>query len=248
MPRGTAVWAAFLGMGMLNNVIPFSLIVLGQTQIALGLASILNATTPFFTVLIAGALLVDERMSAGKLTGVGMGFAGVATMIGPAALAGLGDQTLGQLAVLGAALSYGFAGVFGRRFRDMGVDPVVVATGQVAASALVMAQLALVVDRPFGLALPGPAVWLAVVGLAVLSTALAYVLFFRILAMAGATNVSLVTFLIPVSAIVLGVVELGETLETRHLAGMAAIGAGLAVIDGRLWDGRLSRRRRGLPE
>ena len=199
MPGGVRVWAAFLAMGLLNNVVPFSLIVWGQTQIASGLASILNATTPLFTMLVAHAMTGDERMSAGRLGGAMVGFAGVAVMIGPDALRGIGADLLAQLAVLGAAVSYAFAGVFGRRFARAGVEPLSAASGQVTASALVLAPLALAVETPWALPAPGAAVWGAVVGLALLSTALAYVLYFRILARVGATNLLVVTLLIPVS-------------------------------------------------
>ena len=237
-PKSAKIWIAFFGMGVLNNVIPFSLIVWGQTQIASGLASILNATTPLFTVVVAGFLLADERMTANKIVGVVIGFAGAVVMIGPAALGGLGANVIAQLAILGAALSYAFAGVFGRRFKAMGVDPVVTAAGQVTASSVILAPLAVYVERPFTLAMPGVEVWAAVVGLAVFSTAMGYILYFRILASAGATNLLLVTFLIPVSAILLGSLVLGERLEPVHFVGMVLIGGGLAAIDGRLWRQR----------
>lgn len=234
IPRTPAIWGAFLGMGMLNNVIPFSLIVWGQTHIGSGLASILNATTPFFAVLVAGWLLTDERMSIRKFVGVGVGFIGVAVMIGPSVVSGLGGETLAQCAILAATISYAFAGVFGRRFQRMGLDPVVTAAGQVTASVVVLTPVAILLERPLTLPLPDVSVWAAILGLAILSTAWAYVLYFRILARAGATNVLLVTFLVPVSAIVLGVLVLGEELSARHYGGMALIGLGLAAIDGRL--------------
>ena len=240
VPHRLRVWAAFLAMGVLNNVIPFSLIVWGQTHITSGLASIFNATTPLFTVLVAGALLADERPSVMKLWGVAVGFGGVVVMIGPGALAGMavtegGWVILAQMAVLVAALSYAFAGVFGRRFRAMGVDPIVTAAGQVTGSSLVMFPLALMVDRPWTVAAPAVEVWAAVIGLAVLATAVAYILYFHLLAVAGAVNLLLVTFLIPVSAILLGVGVLGEPITGPELIGMALIGAGLSLIDGRLW-------------
>ena len=235
VPTSAGAWTAFLGMGVLNNVIPFTLIVWGQTQIASGLASILNATTPLFGVIVAGLMLSDERMTALKLIGVLIGFAGVVIMLGPSALSGLGANTLAQMAVLGAALSYAFAGVFGRRFKSMGIHPIMTATGQVTASSLILIPLALYVDQPFQLALPSTGAWASMIGLAVLSTALAYILYFRILATAGATNLLLVTLLIPVSAILLGSLVLGETLALIHFIGMALIGIGLTAIDGRLW-------------
>ncbi len=233
MPTAVGVWGAFFGMGFLNNAIPFSLIVWGQTQIASGLASILNATTPLFVVVVAHFLTADEKMTGGRLAGLVIGFAGVVVMIGPEALGGLGVYVLAQFAVLAACLSYAFAGVFGRRFRSMGVAPVVTATGQVTASTLLLLPLVLWVDRPWTLPMPGVEIWAAIAGLALLSTALAYILYFRILASAGATNLLLVTFLIPVSAILLGVTLLGEHLDPAHIAGMALIGLGLAAIDGR---------------
>jgi drug/metabolite transporter (DMT)-like permease len=234
LPRAPRLWADFLGMGLLNNIVPFVLIVWGQHRIASGLAAILNATTPLFTVVVAHALTRDERLSPRKAAGVAVGFAGAAAMIGPDALGGLGGAALAQLACLGAALCYAFAGIFGRRFRRLGVPPLVTATGQVSASSVILLPLMLLVDRPWTLPMPPPAIWGAVLGIGVLCTALGYWLYFRILAAAGATNLLLVTFLIPVSAILLGVLVLGETLLGRHVLGMALIGGGLAFIDGRL--------------
>ncbi|MGE8131724.1 DMT family transporter [Methylobacterium sp. NPDC080182] len=243
MPRTGRAWASFFGMGLLNNAIPFCLIVWGQTRIASGLAAILNATTPLFTVVAAHVFTSDERMTGNRLVGVLIGFAGVAVMVGPNVLAGLGTDLLAQVAVLGAALSYAFAGIFGRRFRRMGVPPLATATGQVTASAFMLLPLVLVADHPWTLPLPGASVWGAVAGIAVLSTALAYVLYFRILATAGAANLLLVTFLIPVSAILLGALVLGERLAPQHFIGMALIGCGLAAIDGRVWVYSQQRRR-----
>jgi len=242
MPTAGRVWAAFFGMGLLNNVVPFALIVWGQHHIASGLASILNATTPLFTVLVAHLLTSDERLTSLKAAGVAVGFAGAVFMIGPDALGGLATGVTAQLACLAGALSYAFAGIFGRRFKRMGVAPMATAAGQVCASTVLLLPLMLLVDRPWTLAMPHAATWAAVLGVGLLSTALAYVLYFRILAAAGATNLLLVTFLIPVSAILLGVLVLGETLLPRHFGGMALIGAGLAFIDGRL-PRLLSQRR-----
>jgi drug/metabolite transporter (DMT)-like permease len=233
LPRDKNIWAAFFGMGLLNNVAPFCLIVWGQTHIASGLAAILNATTPLWTVIVAH-VLTTERMTGNRLIGVLIGLAGVALMIGPQALSGLGTNLAAQLAVLAAAVSYAFAAIFGRRFKAMGVEPVVTATGQVTASSLMLLPVCLLVDQPWSLPMPGLAVWAAILGTAALSTALGYILYFRILTSAGATNLALVTFLIPVSAIVLGALILGERLEPKHFAGMALIGLALAAIDGRL--------------
>jgi len=232
--RRDAPWRAYFAMGLLNNVLPFSLIFWGQTEIASGLASILNATTPLFTLLVAHALTADEKIDRTKVVALLTGLAGVVVLVGPDALLG-GSALWAQAACLAAALSYAFAGVYGRRFRRMGIAPTEAAAGQVTASAVLILPIMLLVDRPWLLPTPPSAtVWLALAGLALLSTALAYVLYFRILAAAGATNLLLVTFLIPVTAILLGTMVLGERLEPRHFAGMALIGLGLALIDGRI--------------
>ena len=243
VPATRDAWSAFFAMGLLNNVIPFGLIVWGQTHIASGVAAILSATTPLFTAVVAHLLTADEKLTAGRLLGVVVGFVGVAFMIGGAALHALDHGVLAQIAILGAALSYAFAGVFGRRFRAMGIAPIASATGQVTASTILLAPAALLVDRPWMLPWPSAQALAAVAGLALVSTALAYVLFFRILATAGALNAALVTFLIPVSAALLGVLVLGETLQPRHLAGMALIWIGLAAVDGRPWRALRARRR-----
>lgn len=235
LPRGRSVWAAFFTMGLLNNAIPFSLIVWGQQNLASGVASILNAATPLFGVLLAHGLTADERLTGPRAVGALIGFAGVAVMLGAQVLHDPGNSTLAMLACLCGAASYALAGIFGRRFHALGVSPLGTATGQVVASSLILLPLMLVVERPWTLALPGPGAIAALFGVAAVSTALAYVLYFRILATAGATNLLLVTFLIPVSAILLGTLVLGETLYPRHLVGMALIGAGLAAIDGRPW-------------
>jgi len=232
VPLDARLWGAFVVMGLLNNAIPFSLIFWGQTEIASGLASILNATTPLFTVVLAHGLTADEKMTMPKIGGVLFGLVGVAAIMGPDAVAGLGAAFLAQAAILGAALSYAFAGIFGRRFRDR--PPAVTACGQVTMSSLMMAPVAFVVENPLVGAMPGPMTWVAIVALGTVSTAFAYILYFHILKVAGATNVLVVTFLVPVSAIVLGVVFLGESLLVRHLTGMALIGFGLVVMDGRL--------------
>jgi drug/metabolite transporter (DMT)-like permease len=233
MPKGRAAMTAFFIMGLTNNVIPFSLIAFGQTQLASGLASILNATTPLFTVIVGHFLTQDERLTPQRLVGALCGLVGVAGMIGPQLVAGLGGGVAAELAILGAAVSYAFASVFGRRFRRLGINPIATATGQVTASSLMLIPIAFVVDRPWTLPMPGVDALAAIVGLAALSTAFAYILYFRILAGAGATNVVLVTLLAPVSSIALGALVLHEHLEARHFIGLALIGLGLACIDGR---------------
>jgi drug/metabolite transporter (DMT)-like permease len=239
MPADPRLWGAFFIMGVLNNVIPFSLIFWGQTQIASGLAAILNATTPLFTVLVAHVATKDEKLSTSRLFGVFAGMMGVAVMIGPGAFAGGGGSRLAKTAVLGAALSYAFAAIWGRRFR--GLPPMIAANGQLSASAVVMTPVALLTDQSWSLAFPSPRVVLALIALALLSTAAGYIVYFALLARAGATNVLLVTLLIPPSALLLGGLFLAESVEPRDLTGLAFIGAGLAAIDGRLF--RWLRRR-----
>lgn len=233
-PKSARIWIAFLGMGLLNNVIPFGLIVWGQTQIASGLASILNATTPIFAVIVAGLLLPDERMTPMKIIGVITGFTGVMIMIGLPALHG-DNNLLAQIAIMGAALSYAFAGVFGRRFKAMSIPPLITAAGQVTASTVVMIPLTLWVEGSIDITSPSQGTWAAILALAIFSTAAAYVLYFNILGSAGATNVLLVTLLVPVSAIILGWLFLNEALEPIHFVGMAFIALGLSGIDGRIW-------------
>lgn len=232
LPRERTIWLAFFGMGLLNNAIPFTLIVWGQSQIPSGLASILNATTPISTAIVAHVFTSDEKLTANRMLGVLLGLAGVAVMLGADLLGGLGQNIAAQSACLLATLSYACAGVFGRRFRRMAVPPPVTAGGQLIASTIMLLPLAAIVDKPWTLALPGWPVIAALLALAVLSTALAYVIFFRVMAAAG-SNVNLVTLLVPVSAILLGVLVLGETLLPRHLLGFGIIALGLLAIDGR---------------
>ena len=221
-PSGVRVWAALAVMGLMNNVIPFTLFVMAQGQITSGLASILNATTHVATR--------DERLTLAKGVGVLVGFAGVAVMMGGA----FGEGTIwAQAAGLGAALSYALAGVWGRRFRTYGLAPLSTALGQVAMATVMLVPIVALVDQPWTLALPDWPVIAALIGLATLSTALAYALYFGLIASAGAVNAFLVTFLVPVSAIGLGVLILGEALLPRQVAGMALIALGLAAIDGR---------------
>jgi drug/metabolite transporter (DMT)-like permease len=240
LPAGAVT--ALLILALLNNVIPFILFAEAQREITGGLGSILNATTPVWGVIIAHVLTADEKATPGKVAGVALGFAGVAVTMGVGSLDGIGGSVVAQLECLGATLCYGLAGVYARRFKAMGVPPVAVATGQLTAATLVMLPLVLLFEPPWHAALPTAQAWAALAGLALVCTSFAYILYFRLLASAGATNSLLVTFLIPISAILLGALLLGEQLEARHFAGMALIGLGLAAI-----DGRLLRKRRELP-
>jgi len=232
LPPGAAF--ALLVLALLNNVIPFILFAWAQAEITGGLASILNATTPIWGVIVAHAFTADEKANPGKVAGVLLGFGGVAVMIGADLLGDIGTSALAQLACLFSTLCYALAGVWARRFRTMGVSPAAVSTGQLTAAAIVVLPLVLIFEPPGQAVTPTPEAWMALIALALFCTSIAYVLYFRLLASAGATNSLLVTFLIPVSAILLGTLILHESLEPRHVLGMALIGAGLAAIDGRL--------------
>jgi drug/metabolite transporter (DMT)-like permease len=231
MPSSFRVWGAYFVMGALNNAILFSLIVWGQTHIDSGVASILNATTPIFTVLLAHFLTSDERLTNRKSLGVIIGFVGVYVMMQPELKDGFSWRGLGLIAVLGAAVSYAFAGIFGKRFKQ--TTPLVNSAGMLTCSSVIMLPLVLMTGA-FNASRPSAANIGAIFGLATVSTVLAYLLYFRILSSAGATNVLLVTFLIPVSALLLGVGVLGEVIHVMEYAGMGCIFLGLIVIDGRV--------------
>lgn len=227
-------WRSVLLLALINNVIPFLLFGWGQTQIASGLASILNATTPIWGVVVAHLFTSDEKMSARKTAGVLMGFGGVALMLGPDLLRSLGGDSLAQLACLVASLCYALAGVWARRFKGQGISPLAVSTGQLSAGALVMLPLALLIDRPWLAPVPSAGALSAIVALAVVCSALGYVLYFRLIDSAGATNALLVTLLVPPVAILLGWLLLNEAIGPRDFAGLGLIALGLAAIDGRL--------------
>ena len=231
MPRDAATWWNFTVMATLNNAVPFTLLFWGQIHISIGLASILNATSPLFGVVVAHVLTHDERMSAGRIIGLIAGFAGVVMLIGPDMLTDIGTNVLAEFACLAAACSYAFGAVLSRRVR--GLAPITVATGQLTMSTVLLAPVVLLFDRPSTLLTASSAALWALVALALLSSALAYLIYFRIIGRAGATNALLATFLIPVSAMLLGIVLLNEVVDARQLAGMAAIFVGLAAIDGR---------------
>ncbi|WP_293858189.1 DMT family transporter [Sphingomonas sp. SCN 67-18] len=245
LPGGWRVWRALFLLGLLNNALPFMLYAWGQMAITGGLASILNATTPLWAVVVAHLLTDDEKATPGKVAGVLLGIVGVVVMVGGDALAGLGDALVAQIACLVGALSYALASVQARGFRAMGVRPMALATGQSITAAALLLPVALIVETPWRLPMPGVSVVAALLGLAIFSTTFAYVLYFRLLETAGATNSLLVTFLIPITAILLGTLVLGERVEPGQLIGMALIALGLAAIDGRPWAW-LTRRRQPL--
>jgi drug/metabolite transporter (DMT)-like permease len=240
LPR--QVWGSILLLAILNNALPFALFGWGQTHIASGLASILNATTPIWGVVVAHFLTRDERMTPRKIAGVLLGFAGVAAMIGPSLLSSMGSSGLAELACVAASLSYALAAVWARRFKRLGISPFSVTTGQLTAGALVMLPVSMIVDRPWTHALPPASAWAAIAALAIFCTAFGYVLYFRLIEHAGATNALLVTLLVPPVAIVLGGLFLNETLAAQDFLGLGLIALGLAAIDGRLLS-RVSPRR-----
>jgi drug/metabolite transporter (DMT)-like permease len=228
------VWGSILLLALLNNALPFTLFGWGQTHIASGLASILNATTPIWGVVVAHFLTKDERMTPRKIAGVLLGFGGVALMIGPSLLSSLGTSGLAQLACVSASLSYALAAVWARRFRKMGVSPLSVTTGQLTAGALIMLPMSILVDHPWTHAFPPLSAWGAITALALFCTAFGYVLYFRLIETSGATNALLVTILVPPVAIVLGALFLSETLAPQDFIGLGLIALGLAAIDGRV--------------
>ena len=231
MPFSDGRWRRFLLLGFLNNVLPFILIAWGETRITSGMASILNATTPIFMVAVAHWGTEDEKLSWGKVAGIVLGIAGVMVLVGSDAFGG-GSYVWGELAVVGASCAYGFGGVYSRRFKDL--PPLVAATGQVSGGAVILLPLSLLIDQPWRLPMPDADVWAALLAIALVNTALAYFVYYRMLAGAGVTYISLVTFLIPVIALMLGAIFLDERVTVQALAGMAVITLGLAAIDGRL--------------
>ena len=232
VPRGWRTWGAFLGMGLLNNVIPFSLLSWGQLHIASGLTSILNAATAVFGTLTAALIFADERLSVRKLVGVGFGFMGVATAIGLSSLTHFDLTSLGQIAVIGATISYAFAGPFGR-INLSELNPEVAAAGMLTGAFLIMLPI---VGLTEGYMAPQTAhVWGGVAYLSLIATGVAYAFYYRVLKMAGSGNVLLVTLLVAPVAIVLGAVVLEEQLQPRAYAGFALLAVGLVILDGRLW-------------
>ncbi len=232
LPKNPRIYAAFLVMGLLQNVIPFSLIAWGQIQIESGLASILNATTALFGIIVAAIFLPDEKMTGRKLGGVVLGFAGVAVVMGLETLRHFDLRSLAQVAILASSLSYGLAGSWGRRML-VGIDPVTSATLMLTASSIAVLPMALIIDG-VPKAIPGWDVIAAIAYISLIATALAFVLAYRIMALAGAGNLMQVTLMVVPVAVVLGAFVLGETLPHTAYAGFALIALGLVVIDGRV--------------
>ncbi len=233
VPRNPHIWGAFLLMGLLNNVIPFSLMAWGQLHIETGLTSILNAATAIFGILAAALFLSDERLTLRKAIGVTLGFVGVATAIGLSALTEFNIRSLGQLAVIGGTISYALAGVWARKTLG-GLSPQVAAAGMLTGSSLITLPLAWIVEGPISLSLQ-PQTWAAIGYYAAIATALAYLLYYRVLNMAGSGNLMLCTLLVAPIAIILGAVVLGEELPLQAFTGFGLLALGLIIIDGRLF-------------
>ena len=231
IPKGRRIWLAFFGMGIFNNVIPMSLIVFSQNSISVGLASILNSITPLFTILVAHMTTNDERLTFRKLVGISFGFMGVVMLMGPELVDNFGVAALGEWACLGAALSYACANTFGRRFVQLGTKPMQTAFGQVVASTVILGPLVIVVDQPWAISDPGFLPVLSILALGLFCTALAYVIYFQILARSGATAIALVTFMIPPSAILMGWLALGEQISSQDFLGLSLIGVGLFSVN-----------------
>ena len=241
-PKDRAVWIGLLLLGVIGTAAPFSLIYWGQTEINGGLASILNAATPLWTIVVAHFFTRDEKFTLRRFLGVLTGLAGVAVIMAPSVQVSWSESPLlAEASILGAGLCYAIAGVFAKRLKE--VPPVILSCGQLTFGALFILPVVLIFDHPFSRPAPDAAAIAAVLAIALLSTALAFIIYFEILRVAGATNVMLVTLLVPVSAIFLGAAVLGEALAARHFAGLALIACGLMLIDGRLLH--YARRRLG---
>lgn len=232
VPRDPRIWGAFLVMGLLNNVIPFALMAWGQLHIETGLTSILNAATAIFGVIVAALVFADERLTARKAIGVGLGFLGVATAIGLDAFASFDLRSTAQLAILAGTVSYALASAWAR-VRLSGLPPQVAAAGMLTGSTAIMLPAAFLIDGPVAFDLQ-PVTWLAIGYYSIVATAGAYLLYYRVLAMAGSGNLMLVTLLIPPVAIVLGAIVLGEALQLRAFLGFGLLALGLLILNGTL--------------
>ena len=232
VPRGARWVGACLCLGFFNNIVPFCLIVWGQTHIPSGLAGILNASNVIFSVGLAALMFRDERLTARKSLGIMLGLAGVALTIGPGVLSHLDLTSLGQLAILGASLSYAISSIFSRHALS-DVRPEVVAAGMLSVSSLAMVPAAIWIEGAPSLAYSGQT-WGALLYISLISSAFAYILYYRVLLTAGAGNVSLVTLMIAPVAVMLGAMTYGETLPPAAYLGLVLLALGMLVIDGRV--------------
>ena len=232
LPRRLAEWTPYIFIALTNNVIPYLVYASCETQISSGLASIVTATTPIFTALVAHVRTKDERFSPNSIAGITLGFIGIIVLVGPNIVHGLNLTSVALLACFIAPICYGFAAVNGRSFR--GTSPIVVSTCQLIVSSIILLPFELIVDKPWTLPMPSAATWAAMLGMAILATSAAYIIYFALILYAGAVNTTLVTLLVPPAALLLGGVFLHEHLGLSMLAGMALILIGLVALDGRL--------------
>ena len=230
LPRDAKTWVACGGMSILNNVLPFTAISWGQHYIGSGLASVINATTPMFAGLFM-ALFGLEALTSRKSIALGLGMIGVVILKG-GNFGDFGAQTLGILAVTFASCCYGLSTVWSKK-NLVGIPPMTIATCQLTVSGLVMAALSFAFSEPSLYFKASALTWEALIAIAAISTAIAYLVFFRIIERAGATFVALVTMLVPVSAILLGMIVLNESLSMNELIGGLLILLALVIIDGR---------------
>jgi drug/metabolite transporter (DMT)-like permease len=239
MPGWGSVWGTFLLMGLFNGAVPYTLITWAEIHIDSGLAAIVNALMPLFTVLLAHLFTGDERLSWMKIVGIFLGFLGVVALIGPAALKGLGKDVIAQLAVMAAAWCYAIAIIYGRRLQ--GITPLVSATGQLFCAAFLTLPMVLVFDAPWALS-PSFISVAALTCLSLLGTALAYLLYYYLLQRIGSTNLSLVTYLLPITGVFWGALLLGERLHWSAFLALGMILAGIAGVNNRLPKFSLARK------
>ena len=232
VPTHLSFWRDSFVMGFLNNAIPFTFIAYGQVSITGGMASIINANTAFFGVIAAAIFLANERLTKARISGVLIGVSGVVIVMGPAELLSLDLTSLGQLAVIIATLSYALASVWGR-LHLQGYDSIVTAFAMTFCASIMLAIVMLLTDGMPSFALTTQ-LWVVAIGLGVIGTALAYMVYFKLLAIAGASNLMLVTIIVPIFAVSLDAAILSQWVSISDILGFIVIALGLAVMDGRL--------------
>jgi drug/metabolite transporter (DMT)-like permease len=234
LPSDPRTWGLLAVVGAFNCALPFTLFFWGQQFLDSGYASILNATTPLWGVATAHFMTMDEKATPSRVIGVFVGMAGIIIMIGPDAMKGMSNNLLAQLACLISTIFYSLAAIFARRLSQSALTPMAVATGQTMAAALMMLPIMLIIDQPWTMAMPRLDATLAAFAIALVSTALAYFLYFKLIDRSGASNAQLVAFLMPILAVILGIAFLRESLNGGQIAGAGFIAIGLLIIDGRL--------------
>lgn len=227
LPTDAATWRRFLFQACLNSVIPFTLIAWAERTVDAGLATILNSTSPIFTFLLTAAVTRHEAVTARKLVGIVAGIAGISLIVGMQAFAGLGQALWAQLAIVAATVCYAGAAIFGRGFKNL--DPMMPAAGSMICGAVVLVPLSLIFDRPWTLA-PSTASLTALIALSVFSTALAFVIYFRLLDTLGSVGTTSQAYLRVPIGVAIGAVFLGESLSATAWAGFVCIIVGVAAM------------------